>query len=107
MRSDEDTEAALAAGAPVQSSGAAAVTSGAGPVAIASVLALRDLKGRPALHGAWLRIDQPMIDRFADATFDHQWIHVDAARAARESPHRRTIAHGFLSLSLLSHLLGA
>ena len=48
----------------------------------------------------WLTITQERIDRFADATDDHQWIHVDAARAAR-GPFGRTIAHGFLTLSLL------
>ncbi len=66
--------------------------------------AIRGLKGKPAVFSPWLRIDQAMIDRFADATFDRQWIHVDAERAARESPFGRTIAHGFLTLSLLSHL---
>lgn len=50
----------------------------------------------------WLDITQARIDRFADATEDHQWIHVDAARAA-QGPFGRTIAHGFLTLSLLSH----
>ncbi len=48
----------------------------------------------------WITVDQPMIDKFADATGDHQWIHVDAARAA-EGPFGKTIAHGFLTLSLL------
>ncbi|MCR9220986.1 MAG: MaoC family dehydratase [Alphaproteobacteria bacterium] len=52
----------------------------------------------------WLQIDQEMIDRFADATGDHQWIHVDAARAAREAPGGTTIAHGYLLLSLLPRL---
>lgn len=49
----------------------------------------------------WLAIDQARIDAFADATSDHQWIHVDTERAARELPGGRTIAHGFLTLSLL------
>jgi acyl dehydratase len=48
----------------------------------------------------WITVDQPMIDKFADATGDHQWIHVDVARAA-EGPFGKTIAHGFLTLSLL------
>lgn len=51
---------------------------------------------------AWLTIDQPRINAFADVTQDHQWIHVDTERAAA-SPLGATIAHGFLSLSLLSH----
>ncbi|MEU3138325.1 MaoC family dehydratase [Nocardiopsis alba] len=50
----------------------------------------------------WLTIDQTRIDRFADATEDHQWIHLDAERAA-EGPFGATIAHGFLSLSLLPY----
>lgn len=49
----------------------------------------------------WITVDQAMIDRFADATLDHQFIHVDPATAA-ETPFGTTIAHGFLSLSLLS-----
>ena len=59
----------------------------------------------------WIAISQPMIDEFADAIEDRQWIHVDPERAARESPfrdasgQRRTVAHGFLTLSLLTRLL--
>jgi acyl dehydratase len=52
----------------------------------------------------WLRIEQSMIDKFADATLDHQWIHIDAKRAAQESPFGKTIAHGYLALSLVPHL---
>ncbi|WP_281976517.1 MaoC family dehydratase [Pseudorhizobium flavum] len=50
----------------------------------------------------WITVDQTMIDTFADATLDHQFIHVDPDRAAAESPFGGTIAHGFLTLSLLS-----
>ena len=50
----------------------------------------------------WLTVDQPMIDLFAKATHDHQFIHVDPERALTESPFGGTIAHGFLTLSLLS-----
>ena len=50
----------------------------------------------------WLRVSQERIDRFAEATDDHQFIHVDPARAAKETPFGGTIAHGFLTLSLLS-----
>ena len=59
----------------------------------------------------WFDITQPMIDEFADAIHDRQWIHVDPARAARDSPfrnasgERRTVAHGFLTLSLLTRML--
>jgi acyl dehydratase len=53
----------------------------------------------------WVEVTQEMIDRFAEATGDHQWIHVDPERAA-EGPFGRTIAHGYLTLSLLPVLLG-
>ena len=53
----------------------------------------------------WLEVTQSRIDQFADATGDRQWIHVDRARAAAESPFKTTIAHGFLTLSLLSPLI--
>src|SRR3954464_5826702 len=53
----------------------------------------------------WLEVTQARIDQFADATGDHQWIHVDPARAAAELPSKSTIAHGFLTLSLLSPLI--
>jgi acyl dehydratase len=52
----------------------------------------------------WFVIDQQLIDSFADVTRDRQWIHVDPARAQAESPYKATVAHGFLTLSLLSHL---
>jgi len=53
----------------------------------------------------WVVVDQQMIDLFADATHDHQFIHIDDARAKAETPFGGTIAHGFLSLSLLSHFV--
>src|SRR5947207_3287706 len=56
------------------------------------------------LTSNWLVIDQSMIDKFADATRDHQFIHVDATRAKAETPFGGTISHGFLTLSLLSTL---
>lgn len=52
----------------------------------------------------WVEIDQARIQAFADATGDHQWIHLDEERAARESPYGTTIAHGYLTLSLLPRL---
>lgn len=52
----------------------------------------------------WLLIDQERINLFADATLDHQWIHLDADRAKKESPYQSTIAHGYLTLSLLPYL---
>ena len=52
----------------------------------------------------WLTVTQEMIDKFAEATGDHQWIHVDVERAKREMPGGKTIAHGYLTLSLLPRL---
>jgi acyl dehydratase len=52
----------------------------------------------------WITVDQSQIDTFADATLDHQWIHIDEERA-KDGPFGGTIAHGFLTLSLLSHLV--
>jgi acyl dehydratase len=54
----------------------------------------------------WVTIDQDMINKFAEATGDHQWIHVDVERAKRELPIGTTIAHGYLTLSLLPRLSG-
>ena len=51
---------------------------------------------------SWTLLDQARIDEFAHCTGDHQWIHVDTERAARESPFGGTVAHGFLTLSLLA-----
>ena len=53
----------------------------------------------------WIVIDQQMINQFAEATGDHQWIHVDEERAARELPNGKTIAHGYLTLSLIPALV--
>ena len=52
----------------------------------------------------WVSVDQERINAFADSTGDHQWIHVDVERARTESPYRATIAHGFLTLSLIPAL---
>ena len=57
--------------------------------------------GREVHVGLWLTVDQERIDGFADITGDLQWIHIDPARAKRESPYGGTVAHGFLTLSLL------
>jgi acyl dehydratase len=62
--------------------------------------------GREIAVTEWLEITQERIDKFADATDDRQWIHVDRERAERESPYGGTIAHGFLTLSLLVKFLG-
>jgi acyl dehydratase len=65
---------------------------------------LKGAVGRNLGSSGWLEVTQERIDKFADATDDHQWIHVDPARAAA-GPFGRTIAHGYLTLSLLSALL--
>jgi len=70
---------------------------------------LEELRGRigAEVHVSdWFTVTQQRIQAFADATGDHQWIHVDAERAARETPWRTTIAHGYLTLSLLPMLRG-
>ena len=65
---------------------------------------LRALTGQEVGASSWLTVTQEMIDRFADLTGDHQWIHVDVERAKRESQFGTTIAHGFLTVSLLPQL---
>jgi acyl dehydratase len=69
------------------------------------VRTLRDHIGRELALSGWLEVAQARIDQFADATGDHQWIHIDPVRAAADSPFKTTIAHGFLTLSLVSSLL--
>ena len=64
----------------------------------------RTLQGQEIHVGPWLEIDQQRIDDFARVTGDEQWIHVDSQRAEKESPYGTTIAHGFLTLSLLPYL---
>ncbi|HWH49776.1 MAG TPA: MaoC family dehydratase [Burkholderiales bacterium] len=61
--------------------------------------------GQEVVVSDWIEVTQQRIDQFAEATGDHQWIHVDVERARSESPFGTTIAHGFLTLSLLSHFL--
>lgn len=67
--------------------------------------ALRDLVGTELGRSRWFEIGQDRIATFADATDDHQWIHIDPERAARESPFGGAVAHGFLTLSLLPSML--
>lgn len=69
-----------------------------------SITALMEQVGTEIGVSEWFTVTQDRIDAFADATLDHQFIHVDPARAAAESPFGVTIAHGFLTLSLLPHL---
>jgi len=66
---------------------------------------LLEFIGRELGVSEWLVVTEDHIRRFAEVTEDRQWIHVDAGRARKESPYRTTIAHGFLTLSLLSYFL--
>jgi len=67
--------------------------------------ALKALVGQEIAVTDWFNVTQERIQQFADATLDHQWIHVDVDRARRESPFKAPIAHGFLTLSLLPHFM--
>ena len=71
---------------------------------ISSIEEAIDTAGEQLGVSDWITIDQDRIDGFADATGDHQWIHVDVQRARTESPYGSTIAHGFLTLSLIPAL---
>lgn len=73
-------------------------------IVIPGIARLKDWVGKEIVTG-WLTVSQERIDGFARASGDDQWIHVDRERAARESPYRTTVAHGFLTLSLLSYLM--
>src|SRR5512135_3929654 len=70
---------------------------------------IEKLRGRVSdtfgAFGPEIEVTQDMINKFADLTGDHQWIHVDVERAKRESPFKTPIAHGFLTLSLLPHFM--
>jgi acyl dehydratase len=77
----------------------------ASPLIIPDVASLPEYEGRDLGTTDWHRLGQEQIDAFADATGDHQWIHVDQERAERESPFGRTIAHGYLTVALGPALL--
>lgn len=74
------------------------------PRVIEGIEELKSLTGQEVGASDWFEITQERINAFADATEDHQWIHLDAQRAKTDSPFKSTIAHGFLTLSLLPHL---
>lgn len=76
-----------------------------GAVETVDTSVLRARVGGEAFVSGWVEIDQARVDRFADATDDRQWVHVDPERARRESPFGGPIAHGFLTLSLIPSLL--
>ena len=71
---------------------------------IRSIDDARELEGQEVGLSDWLVVDQHRIDQFAEATADYQWIHVDTDRASREMPGGKTIAHGYLTLSLIPSL---
>jgi acyl dehydratase len=75
------------------------------PTIIPSLDAIGDYVGKPLGVTEWMTITQERVNAFAEATGDHQWIHVDPERAARESPWKTTIAHGYLTLSLAPVLI--
>lgn len=75
------------------------------PTFIDNPRALQSFIGREIGVSEWHAIAQEQVQQFADATGDHQWIHLDRERAQRESPFGATIAHGFLTLSLISSLM--
>jgi acyl dehydratase len=75
------------------------------PIAVQTPQALKNFVGREIAVTDWLVVTQERIQQFAEVTEDHQWIHVDGERAKRESPYGTTIAHGFLTLSLLSQFM--
>jgi acyl dehydratase len=76
-------------------------------VTIEGIDSLRELVGERVGPTDWRAVSQEDIDAFADVSGDHQWIHVDPERAARESPYGKTIAHGNLTLSLIDGFRGA
>jgi acyl dehydratase len=73
---------------------------------ISSIEDAKALEGEEVGLSDWIVIDQNRIDQFAEATNDHQWIHVDTERAARELPDGKTIAHGYLTLAMIPALTG-
>jgi acyl dehydratase len=75
------------------------------PVVVETILSLKEFVGREITVTDWLKMTQERISQFAEASEDRQWIHVDPERAQRESPYGSTIAHGFLTLSLLSYFM--
>ena len=75
------------------------------PLVLESLQSLKEYAGREIATTDWLAVSQERIAQFAEAIDDRQWIHLDLERARRESPYGATIAHGFLTLSLMSHFL--
>ncbi|MFZ3216577.1 MAG: MaoC family dehydratase [Candidatus Acidiferrales bacterium] len=76
------------------------------PLIVKNPQSLKDMLGKEIGVTEWFRVTQDRIGLFAEATEDRQWIHLDGERAEKESPYGTTIAHGFLTLSLISHFVG-
>jgi acyl dehydratase len=70
-----------------------------------NIVELKSMVGKELPQGDWITVTQEMINAFARATLDFQWIHVDVERAKKESPFKAPIAHGFMSISMLSKLI--
>jgi acyl dehydratase len=75
------------------------------PLLIKNPQALKEMTGREVGVTEWFQITQERVHQFAEATEDRQWIHVNRKRASQESPYGTTIAHGFLTLSLISYFV--
>ncbi len=75
------------------------------PILVKNLSEFKQMEGQELPPSEWLTVTQEMINSFADATLDFQWIHTDAERATKESPFKAPIAHGFLSLSLIPKLM--
>jgi acyl dehydratase len=75
------------------------------PIVFDDFSAFYEMLGKDFPPGNWYIVTQQMINDFANATLDKQWIHVDEKRAAKESPFKSTVAHGFMSVSMISNIL--
>ncbi|MFT6191131.1 MAG: acyl dehydratase [Polaribacter sp.] len=75
------------------------------PIVFQDFSAFKSIVGKDLPEGEWYTVTQQMINDFANATLDKQWIHVDEKRAAKESPFKRTVAHGFMSVAMISKML--
>ena len=75
------------------------------PLVFKNIEEFKEMIGKKLPTSEWIPVTQQMIDNFAEATQDRQWVHVDVERAKKESPFKTTIAHGFMSVALLSKML--
>lgn len=75
------------------------------PIVFQDFSAFKLIVGKDLPEGDWYTVTQQMINDFANATLDKQWIHVDEKRAAKESPFKSTVAHGFMSVAMISKML--